>query len=69
VKAELTPPIFRRKLFCMAKKASVKVEQVSSLSPKSEQNETGKMPVLRPSSLLDTSVVYCGDNLEQLAKL
>ena len=23
----------------------------------------------RPSSLLDTRVVYCGDNLEQLAKL
>ncbi len=24
---------------------------------------------LKPSSLLDTRVVYCGDNLEQLAKL
>jgi hypothetical protein len=24
---------------------------------------------LRPSSLLDTRVIYCGDNLEQLAKL
>ena len=23
----------------------------------------------RPSALLDTRVVYCGDNLEQLAKL
>ena len=23
----------------------------------------------KPSSLLDTHVVYCGDNLEQLAKL
>ncbi len=23
----------------------------------------------KPSSLLDTRVVYCGDNLEQLAKL
>ncbi|MGB7747523.1 MAG: hypothetical protein WBN75_09580 [Verrucomicrobiia bacterium] len=23
----------------------------------------------RPSSLLDTRVIYCGDNLEQLAKL
>ena len=25
--------------------------------------------ICRPSSLLDTRVVYCGDNLEQLAKL
>jgi hypothetical protein len=24
---------------------------------------------LKPSSFLDTRVVYCGDNLEQLAKL
>ena len=32
-------------------------------------NETGATPVLRPSSLLDTRVIYCGDNLEQLAKL
>jgi hypothetical protein len=23
----------------------------------------------RPSALLDTRVIYCGDNLEQLAKL
>jgi hypothetical protein len=53
----------------MAKKASVKVEQVSSLSPKSEQNETGATPVLRSSTLLDTRVIYCGDNLDQLKKL
>ena len=26
-------------------------------------------PLGRPSSLIDTRVVYCGDNLEQLAKL
>jgi len=30
---------------------------------------TGKPPATRPSALLDTRVVYCGDNLEQLAKL
>ena len=53
----------------MAKKAAAKVEQASSLSPNSKKNETGKMPVPRPSSLLDTRVVDCGDNLEQLAKL
>ena len=26
-------------------------------------------PAGRPSALIDTRVVYCGDNLEQLAKL
>jgi hypothetical protein len=30
---------------------------------------TGRLPSARPSALLDTRVVYCGDNLEQLAKL
>jgi hypothetical protein len=29
----------------------------------------GKLLSARPSALLDTRVVYCGDNLEQLAKL
>ncbi len=29
----------------------------------------GHLPSARPSALLDTRVVYCGDNLEQLAKL
>src|SRR6266581_1690530 len=54
----------------MAKKISgAKLEQASSLSPEKEKKETGRMPVPRPSSLLDTRVVYCGDNLEQLAKL
>ena len=31
--------------------------------------ETVAAPRLKPSALLDTRVVYCGDNLEQLAKL
>jgi 16S rRNA G966 N2-methylase RsmD len=53
----------------MAKKSAANVGQASRLSPKSEKNETGKMPVPRSSTLLDTRVVYCGDNLEQLAKL
>jgi hypothetical protein len=51
----------------MAKKSAANVGQASSLSPNSEKNETGKMPVQRPSTLLDTRVVYCGDNLEQLS--
>jgi hypothetical protein len=43
-----------------------------SLEPKSNQDSTEASPVgkpAKPSSLLDTRVVYCGDNLEQLAKL
>ncbi|MGA3285329.1 MAG: DNA methyltransferase [Verrucomicrobiota bacterium] len=53
----------------MAKKPAANVGQASRLSPKSEKNETGRMPVLRSSSLLDTRVIYCGDNIEQLKKL
>jgi len=30
---------------------------------------SGRLPPARPSALLDTRVVYCGENLEQLAKL
>jgi hypothetical protein len=30
---------------------------------------TPAAPAGRPSALLDTRVIYCGDNLEQLAKL
>ena len=31
--------------------------------------ESSSLRPARPSALLDTRVVYCGDNLEQLAKL
>src|ERR1039457_4526863 len=47
----------------MAKKSAGKVAQPSRLP------RAGGTPALRSSSLLDTRVVYCGDNLEQLAKL
>ncbi len=30
---------------------------------------SGKLPSARPTSLLDARVFYCGDNLEQFAKL
>ena len=43
----------------MAKKSAGAIGGASSTSPKSE----------KPSSLLDTRVVYCGNNLEQLANL
>ena len=46
---------FPRKLSRMAKKTAAKPTVAS--------------PRLKSSSLLDTRVVYCGDNLEQLAKL
>src|ERR1039457_6909606 len=47
----------------MAKKSAGKVAQPSRLP------RAGGTPALRSSSLLDTRVVYCGDNLESLAKL
>lgn len=34
-----------------------------------KRDESRAPQAARPSSLLDTRVVYCGDNLEQLAKL
>jgi len=41
-----------------------------SLEPKSKPGSTESRPTkLKPSALLDTRVVYCGDNLESLAKL
>ena len=27
------------------------------------------MPISKPSALIDTRVIYCGDNLDQLRKL
>jgi hypothetical protein len=53
----------------MAKMAAAKVEQVSSLSPEKGKKETSRMPVPRASTLLDTRVIYCGDDLDQLKKL
>jgi hypothetical protein len=59
----------------MAKKASGAIGGASSTSPQSEKPaEKSGTRITRPSetpqkpsSLLDTRVVYCGDNLEQLA--
>ena len=57
----------------MAKKASDKIGGTSSASPRSKTmpgtRGTHPSETKRPSTLLDTRVVYCGDNLEQLAKL
>ena len=37
--------------------------------PKKPKQQTSPTTPPRPSALLDTRVVYCGDNLDQLAKL
>ena len=39
------------------------------MAKKTAANPTAASPRLKSSSLVDTRVVYCGDNLEQLAKL
>jgi len=39
------------------------------MAKKAAAKPTAASPRLKSSSLLDTRVVYCGDNLEQLAKL
>ena len=54
----------------MAKKSAAKPAELGSarrddLTPHRDVPPTK----LKPSSLLDTRVIYCGDNLEQLAKL
>ena len=50
----------------MAKKAAVTGRADLPVSQDAQQ----RVPTtkLKPSSLLDTRVVYCGDNLERLAK-
>jgi hypothetical protein len=39
------------------------------MAKKAVAKETVVVPRSKPSVLLDTRVIYCGDNLEQLAKL
>ena len=61
----------------MAKKASSAKSSGGASVPASRASDTSKAAAredvrptkLKSSSLLDTRVVYCGDNLEQLAKL
>jgi hypothetical protein len=44
-------------------------ETKNSLSSGERAGVRADKKIAKPSSLLDTRVVYCGDNLEQLAKL
>jgi DNA modification methylase len=60
----------------MAKKSGATSSGGASV-PASRESATGQMAAredtrptkLRPSSLIDTRVIYCGDNLDQLKKL
>jgi hypothetical protein len=51
----------------MAKKATTPASKVVRRSPDRALPPTVGLP--KPSSLVDTRVMYCGDNLEQLKKL
>jgi 16S rRNA G966 N2-methylase RsmD len=64
----LTLTNFTRTLCGMAKKAAA---QKGRADLRVSQDAQQRVPAtkLKPSSLLDTRVIYCGDNLEQLAKL
>ena len=58
----------------MAKKAAATTSGGASVPASQSTNaktarEDTRPTTLKPSSLLDTRVIYCGDNLEQLAKL
>ena len=39
------------------------------MARKASAKKPAPAPPRRPSALIDTRVIYCGDNLEQLAKL
>jgi len=53
----------------MAKKAAVRTRSTASQTEIRDDVEVVPTKMQKPSALLDTRVVYCGDNLEQLAKL
>jgi DNA modification methylase len=53
----------------MAKKGSTAKPSLSPATPASGRSPSSRLLSARPSALLDTRVSYCGDNLEQLAKL
>jgi 16S rRNA G966 N2-methylase RsmD len=50
-------------------RARVRADKKDSLATSDGERVAEGRVRARPSSLLDTRVVYCGDNLEQLAKL
>jgi hypothetical protein len=52
-----------------APERGVHAASTSPITRAVKRDESRAPVVARPSSLLDTRVIYCGDNLEQLAKL
>jgi hypothetical protein len=70
--ATTSPAAVRTRSTASKKKIKDDVEVVPtkiSLAPSDGERVAEGRVRARPSSLLDTRVVYCGDNLEQLAKL
>ena len=49
--------------------ASLFMPPGKNFSPPESRRVKSRVMANKPSSLLDTRVIYCGDNLEQLKKL
>ena len=77
--AELTLPDFRRTLFRMAKTtdgqsaSQARGVHAASTTParRTVKRDESRAPqaAARPSALVDTRVIYCGDNLEQPGRM
>jgi hypothetical protein len=58
-----------RKSEAKGRDASPKRLKVGLAGPADRADGSASRPYQKPSTLLDTRVVYCGDNLEQLARV
>jgi hypothetical protein len=58
-----------KKAAAKGRDASPKRPKVGSAGPADRADGSASRPYQKPSSLVDTRIIYCGDNLEQLAKL
>jgi 16S rRNA G966 N2-methylase RsmD len=52
-----------------SKAGTPRTKREKTLADQAPKAAAGRLPSARPSALIDTRVIYCGDNLEQLAKL
>jgi 16S rRNA G966 N2-methylase RsmD len=52
----------------MAKKKAAKSKKASAKVIPARKASAKEVPTGKPSSLIDTRVIYCGDNLDQLKK-
>ena len=57
------------KISAATSERGVHAASTSDLQEPSKRAEARAPKTAKPSALLDTRVIYCGDNLEQLAKL